>query len=181
MIILLIILFCWLVGRMSECWSFLLPPHPQQTLNFAHIFKAPPDNDRTANLGLGGQHSCKQLLALPLLPDLLAIITIIVMMLVMMMIWLGEGDKPRQHWRWDQEPPVQPGRAVPSPEQHCHHHRYHREYYYDDYYDDDTDDDDGEDVAIRHTWYDCEEYDDSTTWLSWWFWWWWLLSDAGDW
>ena len=91
---------------MSECWSFLLPPHPQQTLNFAHIFKTPLYNDdRTANLGLGGQHSCKQLLALPLLPDLLAIIIIItiiiinVMMIVMMMIWLGEGDKPRQHWR----------------------------------------------------------------------------------
>ena len=82
-----------------------LPSHPRQTLNFSRIFKAPPYNDRTANLGLGGQHSCKQLLALPLLPDLLAIIIIItiiiinVMMIVMMMIWLGEGDKPRQHWR----------------------------------------------------------------------------------
>ena len=34
------------------------------------------DDDDDADLGLGGKHSCKQLLTLPLLPHLLSIINI---------------------------------------------------------------------------------------------------------
>ena len=63
-----------------------LPSHPRQTLNFSHISKTPPYNDRTANLGLGGQHSCKQLLALPLLPNLLGVAIIVIIIVIIIII-----------------------------------------------------------------------------------------------